>query len=312
MGGDRIQKLARSWRKPWRHRLRSIAHGFERVAAPLLTQGQWLLRRWLPSCPGGLPRPLRITVTSHPPRYGTLALTLKSLLNQSVRADAVVLWVYGPQADALPVAVTRLQRDGLRIERCPHDWRVYTKFIPALISDPHAVWVTADDDIRYPRDWLATLLAGHRVTPEAIVCRRAHLMQFDATDRLLPYERWPKQTGRRAAEDALFLTGVGGVLYPPGTLHEHAADASRFLALSPNADDIWLNWMARLRGTPIRRVGDDREPVAWFGSRRVSLFRLNARGSNNDDCVARMVEAYGSDCLRAPAQRGAASPSTSA
>ena len=82
---------------------------------------------------------------------------------------------------------------------------------------------------------------------------------------------------------------------PPESLY---ANPARFLALSPNADDIWLNWMARLHGTPICRVGDDHEPVAWFGSRRVSLFRLNARGTNNDDCVERMVQAYGSDCLR--------------
>ncbi|HWH72652.1 MAG TPA: glycosyltransferase family A protein [Methylibium sp.] len=293
-----MHKLARSLRKPWRHRWRSIVHGFERILAPVLTQGQWLLRRWLPQRPSGLSRPLRITLTSHPPRYGTLALTLKSLLNQSVRADEVVLWVYAPQAEALPPEVTRLQREGLRIERCPHDWRVYTKFIPALISDPQAIWVTADDDIRYPRDWLATLLAGHRAAPGAIVCRRAHLMEFDADGGLRPYGCWPKQTERSAASEPLFLTGVGGVLYPPGTLHEQTTDAARFLALSPNADDIWLNWMARLRGTPICRVGDDHEPVAWFGSRRVSLFRLNARGTNNDDCVERMVQAYGSDCLR--------------
>jgi hypothetical protein len=44
-----MQKLARSLRKPRRHRLRSIAYGFERVLAPLLTQGHWLLRRWRPS-----------------------------------------------------------------------------------------------------------------------------------------------------------------------------------------------------------------------------------------------------------------------
>lgn len=292
-----MHPFARLRRKPWRHRLRSVWHGIERVLAPVLTHGQWLVRRWLPHKPTGLSRPLRITLTSHPPRYGTLALTLKSLLNQSMRADEVVLWVYGPQADALPSAVTRLQREGLRIERFPHDWRVYTKFIPALISDPQAIWVTADDDIRYPRDWLATLLEAHRAVPEAIVCRRAHLMQFDGEGRLRPYACWPKETEHSAVDESLFLTGVGGVLYPPGTLHEHTTDATRFLSLSPNADDIWLNWMARLQGTQILRVGASSEPVAWFGSRRVSLFRLNARGSNNDECVERMVEAYGSDCL---------------
>ncbi len=263
----------------------------------MLTRAEWMLhgRRTHPAT--GRAARLSITLTSYAPRFGTLALTLQSLLNQSTPADEVVLWVHAPEAQQLPEAVTRLREHGLRIVPCERDLRVYLKSIPALRSEPNTVWVTADDDVRYPRDWLASLLAGHRADPSAVICRRAHLMKFDESGGLLPYRRWTKQTQFTGPDAPLFVTGVGGVLYPPGCLHADVTHEERFASLSPNADDIWLNWMLRLQGTRVRRVGDNAEPVTWLSSQRVTLFKSNARGSNNDDCLVRMARAYGVGCF---------------
>lgn len=298
MQKDRWQKLARSLEKPWRHKARSVGHGFKRVFAPMLTRAEWAFHSRRPHPATIRATRLSITLTSYAPRFGTLALTLQSLLNQSTPADEVVLWVHAPDAELLPESVTRLRKHGLRIVPCERDLRVYLKSIPALRSEPNTVWVTADDDVRYPRDWLASLLAGHRAEPSAVICRRAHLMKFAESGGLLPYKSWAKQTHFTGPDAPLFVTGVGGVLYPPGCLHADVTDEERFVSLSPNADDIWLNWMLRLRGTRVRRVGDNAEPVTWLSSQRVTLFKSNARGNNNDECLDRMGSAYGFDCLR--------------
>ncbi|MBA2722209.1 MAG: glycosyltransferase family 2 protein [Methylibium sp.] len=308
MRRTRWQKLARSLEKPWRHRARSVGHGFKRLFAPTLTAAEWALHRRHPRQAASSAPRLSITLTSYAPRFGTLALTLQSLLNQSAVADEVVLWVHAPELRLLPESVTRLQKYGLRIVPCERDLRVYLKSIPALRSEPNTVWVTADDDVRYPRDWLASLLAGHRADPAAVICRRAHLMKFDAAGRPLPYRSWAKQTHFTGPDAPLFVTGVGGVLYPPGCLHADATDEQRFASLSPNADDIWLNWMLRLQGTRVRRVGDNAEPVTWLSSQRVTLFKSNARGSNNDECLVRMTEAYGFCCFRALDSRSSVLP----
>ena len=44
---------------------------------------------------------------------------------------------------------------------------------------------------------------------------------------------------------------MGGVLYPPNSLHDMTLRKDLFLELTPMADDIWLNCMARLKGTPV-------------------------------------------------------------
>ncbi|MBA3596575.1 MAG: hypothetical protein H0W40_04260 [Methylibium sp.] len=283
--------------KPWRHKLASISQGLRRLLAPARTRIEWCLPWRRPQAASDIAMRVCVTLTSYPPRFPTLALTLKTLLNQSTRADEVVLWLYAPHAALLPRSVTCLQARGLRIALCDDDWRVYKKAIPALMSDPAAVWVTADDDVCYPRDWLASLLAGHRAHPSAVICQRAHLVQFDEAGRPRRYHVWPKQTERTGPDAPLFFTGIGGVLYPPGCLHSDATDDARFLCLSPDADDIWLNWMVRMQGTPIVRVGATSEPVTWLGSQKASLFKSNARGSGNDECIARMGAAYGFACL---------------
>lgn len=289
-----VRRIERAWHKPPADKLRSLQRESFRLVAPLLTQAGWLLRGAQGGRPHGLERRVVVSLTSHPPRYATLALTLKALLDQSVRPDEVVLWLHEPDAALLPPTVRRLQASGLSIRTCAANLRSYTKIVPQLELDPAAVIVTADDDVRYPRDWLAALLDGHRADPAAVQCHRAHLPRFDAEGRPLPYHRWPKASQERGDRTPLFFTGVGGVLYPPGALDDRVGDVQRFSALCVDADDIWLNWMTRLRHTRVRRVGENRPPLNWLGSQHVALFRHNARGPGNDEALRRMVATYGS------------------
>ena len=46
-----------------------------------------------------------------------------------------------------------------------------------------------------------------------------------------------------------FLTGGGGVLYPPNCFHKDVCNEKLFKKLSPLNDDVWLNWMVRLNST---------------------------------------------------------------
>lgn len=297
----RWRKLLRTARKPLRHKASSLVHGLKRVVAPALVHSRCLqLAREDARVASGL----SVTLTSHPPRYPTLALTLRSLLNQSVAPDRVVLCVHVDDLPQLPAAVLALRERGLTILPQQCNLRVYLKAIPALRWLPGTTWVTADDDVFYPPDWLAGLQAAHRAEPRAVIARRTHLMRFAADGSPLHYALWQRQTESLAHGDPHFLTGIGGVLYPPGSLHAHALDEARFMSLSPDADDVWLNWMVRLRGTPIRRVGDNKEPVTWLSSQRVGLFRRNSRARGNDDCIAAMVQAYGHACLHGPAGPG--------
>src|SRR3954466_7969070 len=65
--------------------------------------------------PHRLPGELIVSLTSYPPRYPTLAKTLKSLLAQDVWADRTILWLEEKDVSALPDDVRALTEVGLEV-----------------------------------------------------------------------------------------------------------------------------------------------------------------------------------------------------
>ena len=63
-----------------------------------------------------LPKNLIINLTSYPKRYSILYLALRSLLNQSIIPDKVILWLWNKDYDTLPTNVRDLESQGLEIK----------------------------------------------------------------------------------------------------------------------------------------------------------------------------------------------------
>lgn len=238
---------------------------------------------------------LTVSLTSFPPRFPSLHLSLKCLLTQTVRPDRVVLWVATDDRDQLPESVLALQERGLTIDDC-EDWRPYKKIIPELVRDPQSCIVTADDDVYYAPTWLEQLIEAHQRFDGCVIAHRSHHMVADGA-QLLSYEKWELNSGVSFPSLMNFAVGIGGVLYPPGCLHEGVTDPQGFLEHSPNNDDIWLNWMAKLVGT--KCVSLDRRFIhTWRKSQDVGLYQTNRVERGNDVAIASMVRRYGPDDVR--------------
>jgi len=237
-----------------------------------------------------LPGMFIVSLTSFPPRFATLPLTLKCLLNQSVRPDKIVLWV----AEHEMALVTPELRDMEDIDIRPCvDSGPYNKIIPALEQFPDAFIVTGDDDIYYKRRWLEILLDAWDGDLKTIVGHRVHRIRLDDKGLPLPYTQWRPATP--GADSPLhFATGVGGVLYPPRVLDERVLNRDDFMSLCAKADDIWLFWMARLNGARIiKAMSNINDFVNWRGSQKVALYRQNVFQSKNDEKIKLMIDAYG-------------------
>jgi hypothetical protein len=293
-----VARWQRSLRKPWRHKLASVEHGLRRLIGPAQVHWRWRLKDRQTPRPHGLPGELVVSLTSFPGRFGLLHLTLMSLLCQTVRPDRVVLWVDEKHADRVPSRVRALEAQGLSIRTWPEDIKCYMKIVPTLHQWPDATVVTADDDIHYWPTWLAELLETAATSPGSVVCHRAHRMTFSQDGRLNPYKEWRWGIGSPHRGADLFFTGVGGVLYPRGSLCRCLEDEGRYLGITPYNDDIWLNWMTRLQGFDVVTTGRGRDLVAWLGGQRSGLYRHNVRGNGNDEALRRMAEAYGDAVFR--------------
>jgi hypothetical protein len=242
--------------------------------------------------PHGLPAELVLSLTSYPPRFRTLSLTLRSLLRQTVKPDRTILWIAHADIPLLPKDVRDLQAAGLEI-RATDDTKSYKKTIPALDAFPDAFICTADDDAYYRPTWLEQLVEGMSLTERLVTCHRAHQITLDANGRFQPYAQWLMDVRKRGKSELLFPTGVGGVLYPPGILAHTADDRVAAFTLSPHADDIWLYWIARRNGAIYKTVGRWCYLVLWRGTQDQALYHRNFTQGGNDDQIRKMTERYG-------------------
>ena len=247
---------------------------------------RWLFRR--KGRPSGLQEGLIISLTSYPPRFASLALTLRCLLSQTVSADRTILWVTAEDYRLLPASVIDLRDEGLEIRFCKNI-RSYKKIIPALLAFPNSYIVTADDDVYYSSRWLEELveLAGKGT----IVCHRAHSVQFDEGGQIEPYDKWGYEAAGKGS--LLFPTGVGGVLYGPGSLSPDVLDDEAFMQLCPQADDVWLFWMGRRAGSDYVKTRKHWSEVSWNGTQGSALHLTNVAGKGNDEQIKSMVNRYG-------------------
>jgi len=274
-----------------RHLISRVKHGAMASTDAAMTNLRWRsLRHRRARLP--VDERLVVSLTSYPPRFGTLALTLKTLLLQSVRPHAVVLWIAEHDVGRLPANVRALCRHGIDIRIC-EDLRSYKKLIPALSAFPRHAIVTADDDVVYWRHWLRDLVSQYDASAPEVLCHRMHEVRLDASGVPLPYADWRWCSGKLAVDRLNFATGSGGILYPPGVLDDRVQDVAAMLAACPTGDDIWFYWMARLNGARVRKVRSSGEVRFWRGSQDAALWKHNVENHENDSQIAAMHLEFG-------------------
>ncbi len=235
-----------------------------------------------------------ISLTSFPARMSDIHYALYSLLNQTLRPDMIVLWLgadkFPNRESDLPESVLRFIKNGLTIKWCD-DMRSYTKLVPSLAEFPNDIIITVDDDIYYPEWLVERLYDAHCKTPNMIHCMRAHKILFAPNGALLPYNQWEHQTRNNTPSFLNFLTGVGGVLYPPHSLDSDVCNRDKFQQLAPFADDVWFWAMAVKNGTKINVVPSEFKCVYVNPARElrmtneVTLAATNVAENKNDEQI---------------------------
>lgn len=224
-----------------------------------------------------------VSLTTFEPRWPRVHYTLESIGAGRLRPSRLVLWVTPSLLDSgVPDALRRLMARGLEIRTC-EDLGPHKKYFPLVCEAPLGRnLVTADDDLLYRADWLATLAEAHARRPGLIHAHRAHVLSFGADGRFLPYAKWPPS--RSTQPSALnFCTSGAGVLYPPDMQDALLRAGDGFRACCPRADDIWLNAVALRAGIAacqVRVFGPQLVEVP--GTRAHGLARGNVEGGGND------------------------------
>lgn len=232
-----------------------------------------------------------ISLTTIEYRLPRLHLVIRSLLQQTITFKKIVLWVNEDLQRSLPNSLNKLQSDRFEI-RFSSGNSSHRKLVETLKVYPDEFIVTCDDDLMYPRDWLERLLVEYAKHPQAIVAHMCRAFRFD-NNGLMPYKKWRSEELGESSERTLAV-GWGGILYPPGSLHEDVLNESLYMQLAPKADDLWFKAMAYKKGTPVfKSAQPNPEPIPIMLTQKFSLKKENIDEDANRKQWQRIAEHYG-------------------
>ncbi len=227
---------------------------------------------------------LILTMSTIPPRFGDVYASLERLRRQTVRPDRIILYV--PQRyRRFPDYDGSLPRvpEGVEIRRPDTDFGPASKILHAAeeFKGQDVDILFCDDDVVYPRTWIAAFLRERRRQPEGALAvlgfeafklgpatmERQHLpralnhwritdVEFQA--KMLWYDfrtkfftrptlRPARRMYLRAGYQDIF-EGVGGVMVHPDFFDAEAYDIPEVMW---TVDDVWLSGMLARRGIPI-------------------------------------------------------------
>ena len=238
---------------------------------------------------------LIVSLTSFPDRINVVNIVIESILNQSLKAEKVILWLAEEQfpnkEKDLPQNLLDLVPKGLTIDWY-HDIKSYKKLIPALKKYPNAVIVTADDDVIYEKNWLKKLYKAYVKNPDLIQAYRCHYILFK-NYKIAPYNEWNWNVVNKTPSSNNLFTGVGGVLYPPNCFYKDVLNEGLFTQLAPHADDIWFWAMCVLNNKKIHCIAKEKVKLKYVkDTQQTGLFQINVFENNNDKQIQNVIKYY--------------------
>ena len=241
-----------------------------------------------------------ISLTTYDKRIFDVYLTIESIMQQTLKANRIVLWLAEEEFDPnnIPETLKFQQKRGLTIKFCK-DIRSYKKLIPSLKEYPNDVIITIDDDVIYNIDLLEKMIRSYQNDPQYIYFNRGHLITFNKNGSIAPYKYWKWQTNETRPSHLYMPTGVGGVLYPPGSFNEEVFNEEIFMTLCRSGDDIWFKAMSYLNNKQAKRIktksnlGEDY--IENVKMQDIALAQINNGKNQNDEQLKYVFAHYNID-----------------
>lgn len=232
---------------------------------------------------------ITVSLTSYPARIDCVPEVIACLLEQTVPADRIALYLAKeqfPQLEGdLPDALVDYAAEGkLELHWVDEDLKPHKKYYYAMQEFPEDLIIIVDDDEYLDPHTIEQLVVSWLRNPGAISARRVHLITFDPDGNVLPYDSWIKEYNKCCAQPSgqLIATGCCGVLYPPHLLGEDVFDLKGITEAVLFADDLWLKAHAALRGVPVVAATDQVAMKHIGDSQETSLYKTNGLQGQND------------------------------
>lgn len=204
-----------------------------------------------------------ISFTSYPRRIDLVAKTVKSLINQTIKADRIILWLseneFNGQEDyGIPNELSQLFGvSGFEIRWVKENLKSHKKYYYALQEFSDDIVITVDDDVIYSPTMIESLLNSYKNHPRAVSARRTRIISKE-NGGISKYINWELNDMEYDKERFdLLAIGVGGVLYPPLCSNEKWFNIQKIIEFASNQDDLWLKYCEIISGISVVNVCDN-------------------------------------------------------
>jgi hypothetical protein len=235
-----------------------------------------------------------VSLTSFPARVQDIWISIETILRQTFKPDAIILWLSEEQFKGieLPKKLTDLEKRGLTIKFVTGDIRSHKKYKYALEQYPNDYIITLDDDLYYDEGLLENLVILKKQFPDCVPTNRAHKIRFKDS-KILPYRTWFHNAFQTSPSYSLLQTGGFGTLYSYEDLFVDFNKNEIFLKLAPQADDIWLKIMVlKNRKKIVTNSKYNKDPLAVKTTQVTKLVSENVINGGNDSQMQNLVEYY--------------------
>lgn len=234
---------------------------------------------------------LVISLTSYPARINTVHLAIETILNQTLKADKVILWLaneeFPNKENDLPDKLLALKSRGLEIDWC-ENLKSYKKLIPTLRKYPDSIIITADDDLLYESNRVELLVNAYKKGKNNLYCHRITRICFDKNQKITNLSRSLYENGNnyfspliRKSSAFNKLSGGAMTLYPPRCFDDEIFNVDLFMSLAPTSDDIWFYLQALRRGFKVRVVENNWLTLNYIdGTQSIGLCHINDTNNN--------------------------------
>lgn len=237
-----------------------------------------------------------VSLTSYTKRIHVVHKVIKSLWNQKICADEIILYL---SIEEFPKKTVNLPKEllemvgikGFHIEWVNENLKSHKKYYYALQKYSEDIVITVDDDMEYAETLLSDLLKSYEMFPNAISARRARMIQRD-DEKIIAYRDWDKYYGECLSKQRMDLCaiGVGGILYPPHSALDKWFEQENILDLAKYQDDLWLKFNEIVNNIPVVYIKPSQKDVSIEGTNDDALSMSNVCNGENDICIKKLSE----------------------
>lgn len=191
-----------------------------------------------------------VSLTSFPRRINYVWLVIETMLCQTYKPSAIVLWLskvqFPNEMEDLPQSLLNQTKRGLQIRFVEGDVRSHKKYFYAFHEFRDKYVVTIDDDLFFPTYFLDSMIKCKEKYKDDVIASYGSHFEWNKTEGHLVLQDKCAEPNI-SMNDVTFGTG-GGTLFEPSKFIDVMDDLETIVELCPTEDDMYLNALMKAKG----------------------------------------------------------------